>query len=87
MAGNGMKLWRISQSANSNWDTYDSAIVAAEDELGARDIHPSGKWDERDNGVFYNSDWTDKENVKVEYIGEAKDGTNSGVILASFNAG
>lgn len=48
-------------------------------------IHPSGEqWDGKET-MF--SDWTIAENVKVEYIGEAKSGTKRGVICASFNAG
>lgn len=46
------KLYKISQSINSGYDTYDSAVVCAESEQDARNIHPSsyvthianGKW-------------------------------------------
>lgn len=80
-----MKLWLISQTENRDYDTYDSAIVAAETADEARTIHPEGK----------TSDWTgtyrtwarSPDAVGAVYIGEAKPEQNPGVILASFNAG
>ena len=72
-----MKLWRISQDVNGEYDTYDSAVVAAESEQEAREITPSS----------YGNGWVAVEHVKAEYIGTAKRGTKAGVILASFNAG
>lgn len=47
-----MNLYLISQDKNSGYDTYDSAVVVAENEQGAREVHPSefvthvsnGKW-------------------------------------------
>jgi len=85
-----MKLWKISQEINENWDTYDSAIVAARTDSEAKMIHPSGdqtNWAER---IYSCSTWvqaSELEHVKVEYLGTAKPGTKEGVILASFNAG
>lgn len=35
-----MKLWKISQTVNNDYETYDSAIVAAETEEEARLTHP-----------------------------------------------
>lgn len=82
-----MKLWLISQDENRDYDTYDSAVVAAESEDAARKIHPRDPnydWEEKH---FY-SDWASKpENVSVKYIGEAAPGTEAGPICASFNAG
>ena len=74
-----MKLWKISQHANIDWDTYDSAIVAADTEEDARNTLPGNKYKGRS--------WTEPENVTVELIGEAVNGIHAGVILASFNAG
>lgn len=81
-----MKLYLLSQSENADYDTYDSVVVAAENEEKARLIRPdNAEWDNlesRDDG------WATKiENVEVEYLGEAKEGTEEGVIIASFNAG
>ena len=79
-----MKIYRIYQHVNRGYDTYDSAVVVAENEEEARHIHPSGfdwpgfKWD--------NGTWTSPENVKVEYIGETHL-TEKQIIVSSFNAG
>ena len=45
-----MKLWHISQSTNDDYDTFDSAVVAAETQAEAKHMHPyghtwvDGKW-------------------------------------------
>ena len=94
-----MNLYRISQNANNDWDTYDSAVVVAKTEEEARYTHPGNhyRWDE-DAWSFQFSDgtsekegpetydWTDPSNVNVELIGTAVAGL-SGVICSSFNAG
>jgi hypothetical protein len=59
-----------------NYDTYDSAIVAADSEEEARNMPVGDKYS-----------WCEPKDVQVEYIGEAKDGTEKGIILSSFNAG
>ena len=77
-----MKLYLISQTQNDGYDTYDSAVVAASDEAHARSINPDGKW--RD----YAGAWcASADDVTAVYLGEAKEGTEAGVICASFNAG
>jgi hypothetical protein len=86
-----MKLYLISQMDNQDYDSYDSVVVAAPDEETAKVMHPDGgdyypiiitDWD------AYAGIWVDSpDKVTVEYIGEAKEGTKMGVILASFNAG
>ena len=48
MVDMGLKLYRISQAVNTEYDTYDSAVVVAESEDAAMEIHPDGigaKWD------------------------------------------
>ena len=80
-----MKLWLISQQQNNNYDTFDSAVVAAETGEAARQIHPHGqdKW----NRPLWKT-WCDKPaQVQVEYIGECREDMAAGVVLASFNAG
>jgi len=82
-----MKLWLIHQTRNTDWDTYDSAVVSAETEEEAKWIHPNKnvKWDGKS---YHRCDtWCSVEFVKADYIGEAKEGTDRGVICASFNAG
>jgi hypothetical protein len=93
-----MRLWIISQTDNDDYDTYDCAVVAAETEQEARLTSPShykwidGKWRyQRTDGSEiveeYRTTWTTPDKVKVELIGEAVEGTQQGIILASFNAG
>jgi len=73
-----MKLYLISQKVNNGYDTYDSAVVAAESEEAARSMRPSESgWD---------GAWCAKEDVTVRLIGTAADGV-SGVVCASFNEG
>ena len=79
-----MKIYKISQKENNGYDTFDSAVVFAEDEEKARKIHPEGK---RYWGKPYPTWCSSPDLVKVEYLGEAKDGAKEGVVLGSFNAG
>ena len=81
-----MDLYLISQDKNENYDTYDSAIVAAKTNKEARMIHPSDLYDNWDGEDKFGS-WTSAENVNAKIIGVAKKGTAKGVVLASFNAG
>jgi hypothetical protein len=92
-----MKLFKVWQTVNDDYDTYDSMIVCAESWEDAIMIHPDNflHWDQSKNGWFNDGrnriveddEWTNPENVYVVYIGEAENGTEKGVILASFNAG
>ena len=76
-----MKLYRISQTENDGYDTYDSAIVAAVDEDDAAHIAPC------EFGGTYGAWCSCPDKVTVEHIGEAAPGIERGVVLASFNAG
>ena len=91
-----MKLWKIWQDQNTGYDTFDSAVVAAESAERARFIHP-----EMDNAFGLSNPPTYEEiweiepgswapepaYVVVEYLGEAREGLEEGVVCASFNAG
>lgn len=85
-------LYFISQEENTGYDTYDSAVVCAESEEQARNINPN-RWKFGNETGFMdwskrNYDWcSSPDKVTVEYIGEAKEGSEIGVILSSFNAG
>jgi hypothetical protein len=79
-----MNLYLIEQEANNAYDTYDSAVVAADTEEEARNIHPGGKWPQAGSR---NWTWTGPENVKVRLIGIAASDVERGVVCASFNAG
>jgi hypothetical protein len=100
-----MKLWLIYQDQNNGYDTYDSAVVAAETEDAARRTVPGmepGEYDWTSTGLLLGKTWGSKEmvvmdgygswvsdlqHVQCDYLGEAAEGTEAGVICASFNAG
>ena len=92
-----MNLYLLSQNESKGWDTYDSAIIAAESEEEARKICPSGRYEWRDGWCYDylptrrycpRSDWAnDIANISVKLIGVADPTVVRGVILASFNAG
>ena len=96
-----MKLWLISQSENNGWDTYDSAVVAAETEEEARHTYPNnwGTSDKKWSGAkwlahledgrvldFGHSCWVTPNYVSVEFLADGYQG-DAGTICASFNAG
>lgn len=77
-----LALFRLSWG-RGDYDTFDGAIVAADDEIKASRMHPN----------INDPDWGSNEwahspsHVTVERIGTAVPGTQPGVILASYNAG
>lgn len=85
-----MNLYLITQSETNDYDTYDSAVVAAETEGDARRTHPGKvEWVEENNEWKYQSETWCKHpsSVEVKLIGFAAPFTDPGVICASFNAG
>jgi hypothetical protein len=90
-----MNLYKITQNSNRGYDTFDSAIVAAPDEGTARFIHPEMSWGDSFSTERNIKKWEDgwdawagsPQEVTAELIGTAVEGTETGVILASFNAG
>lgn len=71
-----MKLYRVSQIVNDDYDTFDSFVIAAPNSQEAKIV------------IKFGYDWCDSaDQVIVEEIGTAKRGTKTGVILGSFNAG
>lgn len=48
-----MNIYKISQDINNGYDSYDSAIVCAENEDDARTIHPSEYVTHNKNGLWY----------------------------------
>lgn len=80
-----LKLYLLSQTANSEYDTYDSAVVVAESRAQAALIHPSGR---DGTGAFDKSSWVPSKILKVVEIGAAAPHLKAGeVVCASFNAG
>jgi len=82
-----MNLYMLSQSDNTWYDTYDSCIVAAETEDAARMIHPGSGFGPHGHGYVDKSWANSPESVSVSLIGQAKEGMEAGIVLASFNAG
>ena len=97
-----MKIYLISQEENDDYDTYDSAVVCAENEEEARSICPDEYFqfvdgvciwkpldspEREDKNMTVNSWAIDIDNVQVKYLGEAKEGSEKGIIMCSFNAG
>lgn len=79
-----MNLYHISQTANQNYDTYDSAVVAAVSPDKARHTNPEK------GGAFgdpYSGWCNNPSEVTVRYLGKATSGTKAGVVCASYNAG
>ncbi|RZK44556.1 MAG: hypothetical protein EOO61_03430 [Hymenobacter sp.] len=89
-----VNLYRISQNENNGWDTYDSAVVAAENEEAAKRVHPSeySEFFDEENKRWYSlsvngdryygfasGDWARTvDEVKVELIGTAVEGIQPG---------
>lgn len=77
------KIWLLVNETVNGYDTFDSAVVFAENEDEARMVHPGrNNWDGR---VTY--EWCDAKDVIVEYIGRTERIVPDKVICASFNAG
>ena len=81
-----MYIYLISQTANTGYDTYDSAVVCAENADEARKIHPS-KYYSLDNTEDWSLDWSLPQYVKVKLLGTAEKTMERGIVCASFNAG
>jgi hypothetical protein len=95
---NTMNLYLITQDVNTNYDTFDSAVVVASCEADARLIHPSPYYEAVQDGWEWRTSshvrteastgcWCAAEDVKVKLIGEATGQEAGSVICASFNAG
>ncbi len=93
-----MKLWLLTQSSNRGYDTYDSAVVAAESEFLAKRINPGDfyEWSELYNSWMFkygdgraeislDDTWVRPHEVEAKLIGVTE--LPAGLILASFNAG
>jgi len=84
-----MKLYLISQDVNDDYDTFDSAVVVAENEEEAKKIHPNSDDANDEDNFSHSGTWAANiSQVKVKYIGEAcKDLEVGSVVIYSFNAG
>ena len=89
-----MNLYLLTQDEARGYDTYDSAVVAAETEEDARKIHPRAWCRDELTGEWWRKPripdvWArHPDRVKAILIGVAVEGTEAGeVICASYNAG
>lgn len=85
-----MKLFLLKQDYISGYDTYDSAVVIAENEEDAKKISPSDYKEELEPITSQYPSWVGLDNIdKIEviYLGEAKEGSKKGLVISSFNAG
>ena len=78
-----MNLYKISQTDNDDYNTFDSAIVCAVSEYDAKTINPDG----REWGYRWSAWCKSPDDVTVELLGTALDGVKRGVVLGSFRAG
>lgn len=76
-------IYRISQTKVSGDNTYDSAVVIAENEKEARETHPNESLNPWGSITWCAS----PDDVTVELIGIAGDNQLKGVVCVSFNAG
>lgn len=84
-----MNLYLLTQDSTTDYDTYDSVIVAARTPTRAKLILPDPRLNWED-AVRIPDTWpwaSAPDKVEVKYIGKASPVLNAGVVLASFNAG
>jgi hypothetical protein len=80
-----MNLYKISQTENTGYDTYSDAVVAAENDEEARNIHPSKLFDGDWKNMSRSCGWcSNPDKVTVEFIGVAQSLIKKGIICSSF---
>jgi len=90
-----VNIYLLTQYEVGGYDTFDSCVVCAKDEEEARGIHPEESWDHIKTEADKRSRWANNygtwakspKSVTATLIGSAVNGSERGVILASFNAG
>jgi hypothetical protein len=94
-----LNIYKVSQTVNDNYDTYDSFIVVANTVDEARFTHPEDGRYWTDKGWYYKNEytghevygvslnWCDPKDVVVDLIGTTELYKEKKVILSSFNAG
>ena len=94
-----MKLYLVSQDVNNGYDTFDSFVVACDNEEEAKHTSPSKDyrwhdgtwWIQLPNGSEESTEvvsqaWCKPDDAYVKLLGEAAPGV-TGIICASYNAG
>jgi hypothetical protein len=84
-----MKLFLVSQTKNSNYDTYSDFVICCENEEMARNASPQNgePLTEKEWKKTYSSWCSSIDQVTVEYLGKAKEGLEKGIICSSYHAG
>lgn len=87
-----MKLYLVSQKQNNDYDTYDSFVVAANNEEEAKNTNPHNglqlsKKDWEDYGNKWRTWCDDIKHVDVKYLGKANSSVKQGIVCSSFYAG
>lgn len=65
-----MNIYLLSQDIVNGWDTYDSCVVVAENEIDARATHPSEHITHHRNGKWMGT-YTGGDNIGGEYENES----------------
>lgn len=83
-----LNLYFISQVENLSEEAFQACIVAEESIVKARETFPMKikftlSKQEKEN--LTERVWTNSENVRVKYIGEAADDMTCGIVLATKN--
>ena len=74
-----LNIYYIYQDENTDVNTYHAAVVIAESEEQAREMHPDGDWDRVDSWCL------EPEDVKVRLLGKAKKNTEQSMVLSSYS--
>lgn len=79
-----MNIYLLTQTENEEYDSYDSIVVCAEDEIDAKTILPETNMNDEE----VKSKWViDTDFITCIEIGKANSNQVKGVILASYHAG
>ena len=82
------KIYKLSQTINRNYDSYDSCIVCAKNKRQAKTFAPDGRHIDWHRPKYFRTTWvSDVNDITCEYIGKAHKDIKLGVIVASFNTG
>ena len=88
-----MEIYKVSQTDNNSYDTYDSFVCYAEDKEQASKMLPDSKYatwytPPKEGETYGRGEWAiSPETVTVVHLGTTYDDVAPSVILASFNAG
>ena len=85
-----MNLYRLSQSVNNGYDTYDSCVVVAPDPMTASLISPLYGVDVSEHRRDWSSDssWAEPKDVDIKLLGLADPSLEEySVVISSYNAG